>query len=350
MKLRKKRKIALVTGGSGYFGSQLIDKLLDHDYDVVNFDLNPPDDHFENVKFIQGDIRSLSAIKKASQGIDIIFHNVAQVPLAKNKHLFKSVNIDGTRNLLEAATANKSKKVVYTSSSAVYGVPLKNPVLETDQPRPMEAYGHAKYEGELICQCFVKKGLDVSIIRPRTIMGHGRLGIFQILFEWVSLGKNVPVFSGGNNVYQFVHADDLAEACILAGEKKGSEIYNCGTSEFGSMREVLQDLCIYAKSGSKVVSAPLWLMVWGMKITSLLGLSPLGAYHSLMYGRSMYFDSSKAIKELAWTPKYSNRDMFIDSYKWYLKNKNIILKSTVKKSHHKSTVKQGILKIVSIFL
>ena len=282
--------------------------------------------------------------------MDVIFHNVAQVPLAKNKLLFNSVNIDGTRNLLKAAKANKSKKVVYTSSSAVYGIPLKNPVLETDQPLPMEAYGQAKYEGELICQDYAKKGLDVSIIRPRTIMGHGRLGIFQILFDWISSGKNIPVFSGGNNIYQFVHADDLADACILASKKKGSATYNCGTSDFGSMREVLQELCTYAKTGSKVVSVPMSLMAWGMKITSLLGFSPLGEYHALMYGRTMYFDSAKAQRELGWIPKYSNREMFIDSYKWYIKNGIDIQKSTQVKSHHKSPVKQGILKIVSIFL
>lgn len=350
MNLSKKIKIALVTGGSGYFGSLLIDKLLRQGYGVVNFDLNPPEEKHEKVKFIQGDIRNLSQIKQASQGVDIVFHNVAQVPLAKNKHLFNSVNIDGTRNLLKAAKSSKCKKVVYTSSSAVYGVPRKNPVLESDMPEPKEAYGRAKYEGELICHDYIKKGLDVSIIRPRTIMGHGRLGIFQILFDWVSVGKNIPVFSGGNNIYQFVHADDLADACILAGEKKGPGIYNCGTNDFGSMREVLQELCRFANTGSKVVSVPMSFMVLGMKISSLLGFSPLGAYHALMYGRSMYFETTKAYKDLGWVPKYSNREMFIDSYKWYIKNKNNIQNSTTIKSHHKSPVKQGILKIVSIFL
>ena len=302
------------------------------------------------VTFIQGDIRNLPQIKKARQNVDIVFHNVAQVPLAKDKQLFNSVNIDGTRNLLKAAKSNNCKKVVYTSSSAVYGIPRKNPVLETDQPRPMEAYGKAKYEGELICQDYAKNGLDVSIIRPRTIMGHGRLGIFQILFDWVSQGKNIPVFSGGNNIYQFVHADDLAEACILAGDKKGPGIYNCGTDSFGSMREVLKELCVYANTGSRVISVPMGLMVLGMKISSLLGFSPLGAYHALMYGRSMYFDSSRALKELGWMPKYSNREMFIDSYSWYLKNKDALEKSHIVKSHHKSPVKQGILKVVGLFL
>ena len=100
------------------------------------------------------------------------------------------------------------------------------------------------------------------------------------------------------NDYQFVHADDLAELCRLAGEQQGSTTYHCGAKEFDSMRAVLTHLCAVAKTGSRVKSVPMAPAIFAMKLTSLLGLSPLGAYHSLMYGRSMYFDISKAEKEL----------------------------------------------------
>src|SRR5438309_6404848 len=107
----------------------------------------------------------------------------------------------------------------------------------------MEEYGKAKLAGELLCSDYAARALDVSIVRPRTIMGHGRLGIFQILFEWIYQGANVPVLNNGSNVYQLVHADDLAEAIILASERKGSEDYNCGAAKFGTMREVLEHVC-----------------------------------------------------------------------------------------------------------
>ena len=151
-------------------------------------------------------------------------------------------------------------------------------------------------------------GLDVSVVRPRTILGPGRLGIFQILFEWIYQGRNIPVLSGGRNRYQFVHANDLVEALVLAANVKGPQAYNCGASSFGTMREVLEHLCHHAGSGSRVKSLPMWLMVPAMNLSSYLGISPLGAYHSLMYGRSMYFDISKAEAELGWRPKYSNND------------------------------------------
>jgi nucleoside-diphosphate-sugar epimerase len=332
----------LITGGSGYFGSLLTSKLVDRGVRCRTFDLNDTRDRPAEVEYIPGDIGNYDAIRRACEGVSVIHHNVAQVPLAKNRHLFESVNITGTEILLKAALDAGVDKVIYTSSSAVYGVPEQNPVTEDMPPKPEEAYGRAKAKGEDICHRFSDRGLDISIIRPRTILGHGRLGIFQILFEWIRQGANIPVLGRGDNVYQFVHADDLADACILAGHRPGPEIYNCGAERYGSMRETLEHLCRHAATGSTVTSVPMKPAILAMKISSSLGLSPLGPYHSLMYGRSMYFDISKAKNELGWQPRYSSNEMFVESYEWYIRNRDKVLAATGG-SHHRRAVKQGIL-------
>ena len=341
--------IALITGGSGYFGSLLRDRLRDRNHRVRVFDLADADDRTNDVEFVRGDIRDPARLAEAVRDCDVVFHCVAQVPLAKDKQLFESVNVDGTRNLLQAAAGAKARKVIYVSSSAVFGAPKTNPVTEETPPAPGEAYGRAKLEGERLCHNAVKQGLDVTIIRPRTIMGHGRLGIFQILFEWIREGDNVPVLGRGDNRYQFVHADDLAEACILAAARPGASVYNCGAAEFGTMREVLEHLCAHAKTGSKVRSVPMMPAVAMMQLTSSIGLSPLGAYHALMYGRSMYFDIGKAQRELNWRPRFSNNQMFVESYEWYLANREKVLHAAGG-SHHRSAVKQGVLGLVRRFL
>lgn len=335
----------LITGGSGYFGSLLLRKFRERHRPCRVFDLVDAADRPTDVAFHPGDIRDYEGVLKACQGIEVVHHNVAQVPLAKDKHLFDSVNIQGTENLLRAAHAAGVKKVVYTSSSAVFGAPKTNPVMEDSPTEPGEAYGKAKLAGETLCRQYVDKGVDVSIIRPRTILGHGRLGIFQILFEWIRTGYNVPVLGKGDNLYQFVHADDLAEACILAGDRRGPRTYNCGAEEYGTMRQALESLCQHAGTGSKVKSVPMTPAVWGMKCTSLLGLSPLGAYHALMYGKSMFFDITRAKSELGWQPRYSNDVMFRQSYDWYVQNRDQVLASTGA-SHHRSAVKQGVLNLV----
>jgi len=335
----------LVTGGSGYFGCTVRRLLRQRGDHVRTFDLVPSDDLMAGEEFFQGDIRDEAAVRRACSGMDVVHHNVAQVPLAKDRHLFESVNVNGTENLLAAAQAAGVRKVIYTSSSAVFGVPRQNPVTEDTPPHPQEAYGRAKFEGERRCQAWSERGLDISIVRPRTILGHGRLGIFQILYEWVRRGSNIPVLGGGANRYQFVHADDLANACILAGDRAGASVYNIGADRFGTMRQALEALCRHAATGSKVRSVPMAPAVWGMRLTSLLGLSPLGAYHSLMYGRSMWFDTARARHELGWTPRFSNEEMLIEGYDWYLAHRDEVMQTTGA-SHHRSPVRQGVLELV----
>ena len=131
-----------------------------------------------------------------------------------------------------------------------------NPVLPTTVPSPAESYGHAKLAAEWACLDAVRKGLDVSIVRPRTILGHGRLGIFGILFEWVADGADIFVLGDGSNRYQFVHADDLAEVCVLAGAKAGPEVFNAGTDRFGTMREVVDALTATAAWRRTGLAAP----------------------------------------------------------------------------------------------
>src|SRR5665213_888807 len=143
---------ALVTGGSGYFGSVLVQKLFERGYNVRIFDLNTPESLGPRMEFHEGDIRDSSAVSAACLGMDLVFHNVAQVPLAKDSKLFWSVNREGTRNLLESCKVQKVRKVIYTSSSAVYGIPKINPVTEETPPSPMEDYGRAKLAGEKICK------------------------------------------------------------------------------------------------------------------------------------------------------------------------------------------------------
>ena len=336
----------LVTGGSGYFGSLLINKLLEKGFDVGSLDIKIPNTLPNGVMFHEIDIRDMDSLKKCLWNYDLIFHNVAQVPLTKSNRLFWEINVEGTKNICEASINSNVKKIVYTSSSAIYGVPKNNPVDENTIPTPGEAYGRAKLEAEKICANYSKHGLNVAIIRPRTILGHGRLGVFSILFKWVSEGGNIPVLDNGDNIYQFVHADDLADACILASENNQVlSYYNIGASEYSTMREALENLCKYAATGSRVYSLPLRPIEILMNITSMMRLIPLGPYHSLMYGRSLYFNINKAKKELGFFPKYNTSEMLCESYDWFLNNQQSIIKDN-KGSIHRKPVKEALLKVL----
>lgn len=335
--------VSLVTGGSGYFGSLLVRRLLEAGHEVRVLDLVDAPDRPPVVAFVGGDVCDPAVVRAAVDGVDVVFHNIAQVPVARDAKLFRRVNVDGTVTLLDACRERRVHKVVHTSSSAVFGVPAHNPVLPSTVPSPAEPYGQAKLAAEWACLAAVAAGLDVSIVRPRTILGHGRLGIFGILFEWIADGADVFVMGSGGNRYQFVHADDLAELCILAGAADGPMVLNGGTDRFGTMRESLESLCAHAATGSHVRRVPMGPASLAMRTAAAVRLAPFAPYHWLMYGRSMWFDIEHAQRLLGWQPRWSNAEMLADSYDWFVAHR---AEATAGSSPHRRASHQGALRLL----
>ena len=292
---------------------------------------------------MQGDIRDERRVREAVDGVDVVYHNVAQVPLAKDPRLLRSVNVDGTALLLAASAEAGVSKVVHTSSSAVFGVPESNPVLPTTVPKPQEAYGEAKLAAEWACLRAAADGLDVSIVRPRTILGHGRLGIFGILFDWIADGADPIVLGDGTNRYQFVHADDLADVCLLAGASSGPSIFNAGTDRFGTMGEALEHLCQHAGTGAQVRRLPAGPAAAAMQASAALRLTPFAPYHWLMYARSMWFDIEHVREQLGWTPRWSTDEMFAQSYDWFVAHRGEASADAGGASPHRRTARSGAL-------
>ena len=335
---------SLVTGGSGYFGSLLARHLVDAGHRVRVLDIHDADDLPDGVEFMLGDIRDASAVDRAVDGCDVVFNSVAQVPLAHDQSLLRTVNADGTAVLANSALRHGVRKMVHISSSAVFGVPASNPVLPSTIPSPAEAYGHAKLAAEWACLESVTRGLDVTIVRPRTILGHGRLGIFGILFDWIADGADVFVLGTGDNRYQFIHADDLARACVLAVGVAGPAVFNAGTDRFGTMRESLESLCAHAGTGAHVRSLPVGPAALMMRAAAAAHLAPFAPYHWLMYGQSLWFDVTKAREELGWTPAHANTSMLIESYEWFLQHRTDT--DTEGRSRHRSPVPPGVVKLL----
>jgi nucleoside-diphosphate-sugar epimerase len=309
--------IHLVTGGAGYFGATLVQSLVCSRKRVRVLDLHAAGVP-EGVETIRGDVRDTMLVERALEGVEVVYNAVGVFPAAGARKPLLEIHQGGTRNVLDAARRAGVRKVVHISSSAVFGVPEINPVDDFTPLRPCDNYGRAKLAAERVCLDHANSGLDISIIRPRTLMGNGRLRIMQLLFEWVREGRNIPVLGQGDNRYQFLHVDDLTSACLLAGQCPEPAIFNLGAERFGTMRETLDALCAHANSGSRVVSVPSSAAAAFMRLVSRLGVVPLSRYHALMYGRSMYFDLARPKRVLRWTSRYSNEEMFIQSYDWHV--------------------------------
>jgi nucleoside-diphosphate-sugar epimerase len=338
--------LSLVTGGNGYFGRVLVTRLLDRGHAVRVLDLDPAGALPSTVERVVADIRDPTAVRGAVCDVDVVFHNVAQVPLARNADLMRSVNVDGTVVLLDACRDAHVAKVVHTSSSAVFGIPADNPVRADAVPQPCEAYGAAKLAAEWACLRAAAGGLDVTIVRPRTILGHGRLGIFGILFDWIADGADPFVLGDGANRYQFVHADDLATACIAAAAISGPDIFNVGTDRFGTMREALDSVCRHAGTGARVRSLPAGPATTAMRLSAVLGLTPFAPYHWLMYGRSMWFDLEHPRARLGWVPRWSNDEMLAESYDWFVADRQAASASERPVSPHRRPAPSRLLGVL----
>ena len=341
------KRLALVTGGSGFFGEILVHCLVRNGWEVRNFDLNLNLNMETNAQVL-GDINDKNKCFEAVSQVDTVFHNIAQVPLSKNSREFEQVNTQGTKNILEAASKSGVKNFIYTSSSAVYGLPADLPVTNKTQKKPLEIYGETKLNGEVLCQEYIGTGMVIKIVRPRTILGAGRLGIFSILNDWIASGIDIYLIGQGNGPYQFVHANDLAEGIVRIADIPGYREFNLGALEFKDFKSELSHLCDYAGSNSKVRILPEIPSRVILKVLSKFNLLPFAPYQLSMYGKSFYFDSSSDWKEIGYKPTYSNMNCFTEAYDWYKENLNSKITSQV--SIHKSPIRSNSLKLVKFIL
>lgn len=335
-----------ITGGSGFFGSLLIKELLSQGFNCLNIDIVKSNLSHQNLKEIIVDVTSDEFFEFDLTGIELIFHNIAAVPLLNNKKLFKDTNVIGTKNVIESAIKYKVKKIINTSSSAIYGIPYLNPVNEDDVCVPIDPYGRAKLEAEKL---FFKYENDIEFlsIRPRTIIGQERLGIFQILYEWIIENQNIPVLNGGNNIYQFLNVKDLIDFNIMLIDKQlTNSVVNIGCREYKSLYHDLSDLISYTESKSQIKSINKSFVKYSLLMTNFFNLTPLSTYHAMMYGESLYFDNLKLKNEFNFEPKYSNYETLVEGFNWYKFNREDILNKSIQSSPHKQAVKQRFLKFV----
>ena len=244
-------KNALVTGGAGFFGGVLRNALLQQGWHCTSVDILPDNDTQANLRTIQADIRSGEAMRSIFAGtkFDAVFHCAALLAhgVKSVKELF-SVNVDATRQLAEFAQQAGVPSFVFISSNCLWGRPFDHPLTEDEQPDPVEDYGRSKWEAEKQLQS-VCKAMRYSIIRTPTIIEAGRLGLLAILFEFMDENRAIWVVGKGDNRYQFVYAPDLADACIRASQHSQSSVFNVGSDNVKSMREVYE--YVIQQAGSK---------------------------------------------------------------------------------------------------
>jgi len=225
-------KKILVTGGSGFIGSELIRFLKQYSNDIVSFDIN--ESRF--VRTIKGNICNPKDLIKAIKDFDIVFHLAAFLSVrATEQNPLKTIDINliGTKNLLNACIESDINRIVFSSSSEIYGEPLNIPIKETELPRPKSTYGICKLASEEIIKAYNKKyGIKFNIIRFFNVYGPRQSKDFVIpkFIDHALTGKPISVYGNGSQVRSFVNVKDAVEGMLLS-IKKDNEIFNIGNDK-----------------------------------------------------------------------------------------------------------------------
>ena len=232
----------VVTGGAGFIGSHLTERLVKQG-DVVTVIDNQNTGKIENLKsvskkinFVQNDIRDFEVLRSLMENVDGVFHQAAMASVQDSFRIpekFHDVNVNGTENIFKIAK-EFGIKVVYASSSSVYGDTSILPTTESDEKRPINPYAKTKLEKDKLAEQYAKNGLKVIGLRYFNVFGPRQskeyAGVIKLFLERIQQGLPPLVNGDGLQIRDFVYVDDAVNANILSMESDiDFEFFNIGT-------------------------------------------------------------------------------------------------------------------------
>lgn len=310
-----KNKKIVVTGGAGFIGSNLARHLSNENNHVVVID-NLSTGHLENIQdliaaekieFIKGSITELNVLQDAFKGCEYVFHEAAlpSVPRSiKEPLLTNQVNISGTLNVLVAAKDAGVKKVIYASSSSVYGDTPTLPKKESMSPNPLSPYAVGKLAGEYYCQVFTSAyGLPTVALRYFNVYGPHQdpaseyAAVIPKFITQVLNHQHIVMYGDGEQTRDFTYVSDVVRANILAAESKISGVFNMAGGKRITLNDLAQTIMTLCKNKVDVINE---------------GVRPGDIKHSLA-------DISKAKKGFGYIPKYDITEGLKETIAWFQK-------------------------------
>jgi nucleoside-diphosphate-sugar epimerase len=313
--------LVAISGGAGFLGLHLARRLVAGGHEVRTLDLAPLDDAAleGRVEELRGDVRRTADVRRLVAGADVLVHAAAALPIQVSRAAIRSVNVEGAAVTFAAAAEAGVGRVVLISSTAVYGVPERHPIHEDDPLVGVGHYGESKIEAERLCEAFARRGLETVIVRPKTFVGPERLGVFEILFDWIREGRRIPILGDGSNRYQLLAVEDLVDAAVRCLDAPvAGEALNVGAGTFGTVREDLEGLIEHAGSGSRLRPVPARPAEVVLRGLELAHLSPLAEWHYRTAHKDSFVSIDKARGLLGWEPRLSNVETLCATYDWYL--------------------------------
>lgn len=323
----------LVTGATGFLGSHIVDRLVERGETVRTLVRESSDTSYleaKGVETAEGDVTVPLTLAAAMKDVDTVYHAAAQVTDWAPWRDFESVTVDGTQNVFSAAVEAGVKRIVHVSSDAVYALSaLKAPLTEESRLEKrfgwFDYYRRSKSIAERTARRFMDGGrIEVCILRPGLLLGERDRAIFPGTLAYLKSGSAFYIGSGRNRL-PYVHAGDVAEACVLAGtsDRAAGEIYNVASEEEVTQRDLFQTIAesagVPAPKRSLLMRA-LYALAFGMELMSAAGgrkkRPQLTRYGLNILGLDYREDVSKVRGQLGWEPKVTLREAIRRTIEW----------------------------------
>jgi nucleoside-diphosphate-sugar epimerase len=322
---------ALVTGGTGFTGSHLVRRLVRKGHTVVAMD-NQKGLFFEELQALGATCELASVTEETRvaelvESSEIVFHLAAAFrQLDVPKKLYWDVNVEGTRNLLEASKQSGVRRFIYCSTQGVHGH-IENPPGDEGSPiAPADYYQYTKYEGEKLVAEYVDKGLDALTLRPTAIYGPGDPARFLILFRLAKRGV-FYMFGSGRTTYHPVYIENLVDAFELAAEQDGlaGSAYIIGDAHYFGLNELVRHVGQAMGITVRIRHLPFWPL-WAAAVACEIACKPLGISPPLFRRRVDWFRQvrafkiDKAVQELGYKPNVGLKEGLAKTGEWYKAN------------------------------
>ena len=309
-----------IFGGSGFVGRYLAEALRERKEEVAICDIVADAQY-------RIDIRDKEALAKLPiNKMDIVINMAAnqyhtKVPKDREQY-FQSVNTKGTHNLLEVIHEKGCRNYIMFSTDMTYGKPQYLPVDTKHPQNPFGPYGKSKCLAEQICHEYREKGMNITIFRPRMIMGPGRAGILLKLFKLIDLNLPIPTIGNGRNHYQMISVFDCVSAVLCAIDKGiPNKEYNLGSEQAPDVRTLLKNTIKQAGKHSFVMPTPGKLVKAVLRLLDNIGLTLMYPEQFMIADEEYILDITETKKDLAWQPQYNDADMLAEAYKMYKESK-----------------------------
>ena len=313
----------VLIGGAGLTGLKIAEELIEMNTSKSNIIIADLKNSLIKINLqvtlIECDI-SKNIIPKFKKD-DVIIHLAARqyhtkIPKRNQLDWFREVNVVGTKNIINQCIKFNVKGLIYFSTDMVYGIPNYIPLNSAHPKTPIGPYGKSKLEAEMICIESRKRGLPITILRPRLIMGKGRLGIMEKLFKAISLNRPVPLIGRGNNCYQMVSVEDCSKAAILSVKYNFPNCeLNLGSEVGPNIKKLLNFLIHTVNSKSILIPLPAFPLKIILTILEKMGLPILHKEQYKIADKNYIVDISDTYSKIRWKPKQSDTDMIVEAYK-----------------------------------